>query len=105
MEIKGKEVKFFYSVGARCEYEEYIIAHPKVSVSRALVNKAIIMNRAYNRANGINGGDITEKELLELPNAQFEEMALDLDAQEKKDSGITVETEEVKSKNGKSADQ
>lgn len=104
MDINGKEVNFFYSVGARCEYEEYCINHPKASVTRAIINKAIIMNRAYNVANGITGG-ITEKELMALPNERFEELALAIDAQEKKDSGITVETEEIKSKNGKSADQ
>lgn len=104
MIINGKEIRFLYSIGARCNYEEYCINHPKVSVTRAIVNKAIIMNRAYNDANGTTD-TVSEREILSLPNRELEKLAVELDEQEKADSAITVEVEEVEGKNAKSADQ
>lgn len=102
MNINGKEIHFFYSVGARCEYEEYCIANPKVSVTRAIIHKALIMNKAYNKANGITD-NITEAEIMSLSNGEFSVLAKEIDEQEKKDSAVTVEAEEKKTKNAESA--
>lgn len=111
MIINNREVGFFYSVGAHCAYSDYIIKNPEDSVSAAVIRKAVIMNEAWLEAKR-DAGDadlpepLNEAELKKLPMRVFNELVLEIEAQEKKDSEVTVETEEPKEgkgKNGKSA--
>ena len=111
MIINNRDVGFFYSVGAHCAYSDFLIKNPEASVSAAVLQKAILMNEAWLEARKEAGetdlpAPLTEEELKKCPMHVFNSMVLEIDAQEKRDSEVTVETEEPKEgkgKNGKSA--
>lgn len=108
MEINGREVGLFYSVGAHCAYSEYIIKNPEESVSTAIIQKAMIMNKAWLEARKKAGetdlpAPLTREELFSLPMYVLNELTEAITAQEKADSEVTVETEEPKGKKAKSA--
>lgn len=108
MIINGREVGLFYSVGAHCAYSEYLIKHPDESVSSAVIQKAVLMNKAWLDAQKKEGNTdlpaaLTRDELYSLPMAVLNELIKEIDAQEKADSEVTVETQEPKGKKAKSA--
>ena len=101
MIINGEDYGFFYSVWAHCEYSDYIVKNPEVSMAHATVQKAIIMNEAFRKAN--NGGPkLTTDILFNLPGRDFIALQKTLKEQEKEDTAVTVEAEPVKGK-GKNA--
>lgn len=106
MQINGREVGLFYSVGAHCAYSEYLIKHPEDSVSSAIIQKALLMNKAWLEARKREGDTdlpkpLTRDELNMLPMAVLNQLADEVAAQEKADSEVTVEAETRK--NAKSA--
>lgn len=101
-----RELHFFYSVGARCDISEWIIRHgglERVSADLLTVFQAVTMHKAYIAANKTNEKPITEEELRNLPAVELAKLSEAVDNQVRLDSGITVETEEVKTKNAKGA--
>lgn len=98
----GRELHFFFSIGAMCDYSDFVLRNPSgdVSVGRATVYKAVVMNKAYIDANGTGEKPITEKEIGSLPVWAFEELKAVLDKQEEEDS---VRRIEAKPKNVKAA--
>lgn len=110
MEINGREVGLFYSIQAHCEYSEYLIKNPEESVAAAIIHKAILMNKAWLAAQKAEGVEdlpkpLTREELGRLPVSVLNQLGEAIQKQEKKDSEVTVETEEPKGKKGKSADE
>jgi len=110
MIINNREVGLFYSVGAHCAYSEYLIKHPEDSVSSAVIQKALLMNKAWLEARKRAGDTdlpkpLTRDEIYQLPMVVLNELADEVAAQEKRDSEVTVETAEPKGKNAKSAAQ
>lgn len=104
MIINGREVHFFYSVGARCDFEDYIILHSgKIGTTRAMVAKAIAMNKAYILKEESKEEPLKESEIMEMPEGKMKELVAEIDACEKRDSKRTVEAEEPKGKNAESA--
>ena len=106
--LGDRELKFFYSVGARCDISEWIIKHGglnSVSADLLTVFQATAMHRAYIAAHKTGEKPVTEEELRNLPAVELAKLAEAVDNQTRLDSGITVETEEVKSKNAKSGDR
>ena len=104
MKINGKEFGMFYSTGAHCAWNNYLVANPNVGVSEATVMRAVFMHDAYNKANGIKESNpVTKEAIMKLPYSVLQELEKAVDEQVKKDSLVTVETEEPKGKNGKSA--
>jgi macrodomain Ter protein organizer (MatP/YcbG family) len=102
MIINDREVKFFYSIDAYCRYNDWVVAHQNASVSRAMIEQAILMNQAYNRAHGIDETqDLTYAEIKDLPFSVFNQLTKEADDQKKADSEVTVETKEPKRKNAK----
>lgn len=99
MKINGEEYGFLYSVGVHCDYEDLVISQPNMSISRAIVKKAVLMNAAYNKANGISGHDLTEEMIFALPDYVFTELRTAVESQEKADSTRTIETQALKGKN------
>lgn len=103
MIINGRDVKFFYSVGAHCEFDDFIIANPSVSTTTARIREAVILNRAYHEKHPEDKtAPLTEKEIRLLPNAILGQLVEAVAAQELADSEVTIEIEEPKSKNAKS---
>lgn len=98
MIINGKERKFAYTVGAWCDINDYVVANPDVSAATANLHKAVIMNKAYNDANGIDDS-LTLEELRKLPASVMFEMLDEIKQAEAEGSTRTVETEEKKQKN------
>lgn len=108
MYINNREIGLFYSVGAHCAYSDYIIKHPDENISSAMIQKAILMNKAWLDAKKREGEanlpkPLTREELYELPASVLSELIDAVNAQEKLDSEVTVETEEPKRKKGESA--
>lgn len=104
MIINGREVHFFYSVGARCDFEDYIILHSgKIGTTRAMVAKAVAMNKAYILREGSNEEPLKESEIMSMPEGKMKELIAEIDACEKRDSKRTVEIAEPKGKNAESA--
>lgn len=110
MIINDREVGLFYSIGAHCAYSEYLIKHPEESVSSAIIQKALLMNKAWLEAKKRAGEtdlpkQLTRDELYALPMQVLTELMELVEKQEKADTGVSVETEEPKGKNAKSAVQ
>jgi len=99
MKINGREVGFLYTVGAFCDINDYVVANPDVSAATAELEKAVILNRAYNEAHGIAEGGLTVAELRacplhiladlreEMKKAEEEGLKRSVEAKEKKDKG------------------
>lgn len=92
MQINGREIGFFYSVWAHCEFNDWIVKNPSSSYASAIVQKAVIMSKAYNDLHGIKEPPLSTKELLGLPKAVFDELQIETDLAEKRDSERTVES-------------
>ena len=90
MIINGKEYGFFYSVWAHCEFNDWIVKNPNSSYASAIIQKAVIMSKAYADANG--GPVLSAKDVLNLPKYVFDELIAETDAAEKRDSERTVES-------------
>lgn len=105
MKINGKEFKMFYSTGAHCAWNNYIVLNPKIGASEATVMRAVFMHDAYNKAHDIKESNpITKETIMNQPYSVLEELEEAIEAQVKKDSKVTVEIDETKGKNGKSAE-
>ena len=103
--INGKEYGLFYSVGAHIAFDNWVIAHPKASLTEGIIQKFICMVNAYNMVHKTKIEPPKKDEVLNLPNRVLEEIFQAVDAQEKKDTEITIEAEPKKGKNAKTADQ
>lgn len=91
MKLNGKEYGFAYTVWAHCEYNDWIVKNPNSSYARAVVQKAVIMSKAYCDIHG--GGNILDaKDVMNLPAYVFNELLEETDAAEKRDSERTVES-------------
>ena len=90
MLINGKEINFYYSVWAHCEYMDYVVAHKDVSVARALMQKALTMNEAAIKA-GMGGDRLTVEDFENLPGSAFIEIQKEIEKQEQDDCKVTVE--------------
>lgn len=101
MVINGKEYGFAYTVWAHCEYNDWIVKNPNSSYARAVVQKAVIMSKAYCDIHG--GGNILDaKDVMNLPKSVFDVLLAETDAAEKRDSERTVESA-PSAKNGRSS--
>lgn len=101
--INGKEYGFYYSVWAHCELNDWIVKNPERSYASAIVQKAVIMSKAYCKVHG--GTALTPKDLADLPVYVFGELDTVLAEQEKADSERTVEVADEKPGNAESAAQ
>lgn len=91
MKINGKEVGFLYNVGAFCDYNDYVVANPSVSVATANLYQAEIMSREYAKQH--EGAEvITVEELRGLMVYELKEVLDAVKAAEKEGSKRTVET-------------
>lgn len=97
MLLNGKEIKFYYSVWAHCEFSDYLVSHQEVSEARAFMQKALTMNEAAIKA-GMGGDRLTPDDFEILPGSAFLEIMSEMTAQEKKDTARLVETKETKGK-------
>lgn len=102
MQINGREIGFFYSVWAHCEFNDWIVKNPNSSYASAIIQKAVIMSKAYNDLHGIKEPPLSTKELLGLPKRVFDELQIETDLAEKRDSERTVESA-PSAKNGRSS--
>lgn len=98
MKINGREVGFVWTVGAFCDYNDYVVAHEGVSVARANVEKAAAMSREYSRIHA-GAEPLTVEEINSLPVYEFVAILKETEAAEQAGSVRTVETEEKKQKN------
>lgn len=91
MKIHDKEIGFLWSVGAFCDYNDYVVANPEVSVATAEVYKAEFMSKAYAKAN--EGAEvITVEELRNLMVYELNDVRDAVKAAETEGSKRTVET-------------
>lgn len=97
MLINGKEINFYYSVWAHCEFMDYLVSHKEVSTARAIMQKALTMNEAAIKA-GLGGERLTPEDFESLPGSAFLEIQNALTEQEKKDTATTIETKAPKGK-------
>lgn len=96
--INGKEYGLFYSVGARLDYESWVVKHANAPMSAAYLQQAIFMSKAYAQ---LHGGDaLTMEDIVKLPNSAANQIIEAAQEQERLDSAVTVEAE---SKNAKKA--
>lgn len=100
MILNGVEYGFYYSVWAHCEYSDWLVSHQEVSIARATVQKAIIMNEAYRKLNG--GPQLKPEDIINLPAREYTALEAELTRQQAEDTEVTVEAEAPKGKNGRS---
>ena len=91
VELNEKEYGLFYSVKAHCDYDDYVCEHQNVSVTRAIIQKALIMSKAYCDLHG--GTPLKSADIMNLPNSEYMKLMKAVVEQEAKDSGIEIETE------------
>ena len=92
MQVNGREIGFFYSVWAHCEFNDWVVKNPRSSYATAVIQKAAIMSKAYNDLHGIKEPPLDPKELRNLPKVVFDELVMETEAAEKRDSERTVES-------------
>ena len=97
MIINGKNIKFFYSLWAKTESDNYILSHEKDAISKATLQLALTMNEAAIRA-GVETERLTSKDFEMMPARDFETLNAEIMAQIEKDSKTTITTEEIKGK-------
>lgn len=94
MKIHDKEVGFLWSVGAFCDYNDYVVANPDVSVATAELHKAEFMSKAYAKAN--EGAEvITVEELRTMMLYELKDVRDAVKAAEDAGNKRTVETVET----------
>ena len=104
MKINDREVKFSYSIGAHCDFSDWVVTHQDSSGARAQVVKAVMMHKAYLEMTGDKTTPaLTEKEVRGLPVYILKEMIEEMKAAEARDSERTVEVDEGGAKKGKAA--
>ena len=96
MKVNGKEIGFLWSIGAFCDYQDFVVSNPDVSLARANVRKAEMMSRAY--ADAFGGEFVTVEELDKLPVYVLGEIIEEMQTAEEAGNVRTVETEEKKPK-------
>ena len=101
MKIHDKEVGFLYTVGAFCDYNDYVVKNPEVSVATANLYKAELMSRAYAKVHG-DSEPVTVDELRELMLYELEDVLNAVKAAETAGSKRNVETVETGKKRAKS---
>ena len=109
MEINGKKVDLFYSVGAKCELDRAAITSGCKNVgdmltklpTEALLVSAVAMSKAHCTVHG--GDPITRADIEALPAAQFEELSGLISEAINEGSSTSITTEEPKGKNAKRA--
>lgn len=95
MKINGKDIKFEFTIGAKCDYIQYCSDNPDALQFSANLYKALYMNRAY--AENHEGAEtVTVEELRRLKAYAYEELMAEVKAAEEADSRRTVETQEKK---------
>lgn len=95
MIINGKEINFEYTIGAFCDYSDYCVENPDVSLTRAAMHKALAMNRAYAQAH--EGAEtISIDEIMSLPYSKFAELMAEIKQAENAGSARSVESVEKK---------
>ena len=105
MIIDGKEYGLLYSIGARCDYDDFVMANQEkmYSYTHGLIMRAVFMSRAYAAANG--GDALTYEQIRALPNRELDILMDEMNKQIEIDSKVTVEAEESKPKKAKSPEQ
>lgn len=102
MKINNREVGFAWTTGAFVDYNDWIVRNTSASVTRAKVQRAVIMNAEYNRVNKVEGPVLTIDEIRDLPVYVMEDLFAETDAIVDRDSKRQVEAQEPKGKNAKS---
>ena len=111
MEINGKPVNLFYSVGAKCEIDLAALMSNCKNVgdmlkklpTEAMLAAAVAMSKAYCTAYG--GDPITRAEIEALPVSQFDALSGLIGDAINQGSVTSVTTEAPKGKNAKRADR
>ena len=100
--INGKEYGFMYTVAAYLDYQDYIVANPDTSWAHGQLQLACLMNREYNRANGIKNNDLklTDLRSLTVGAANIDGILKEVEIQIKVDSEVTVEAKPGKEEAG-----
>lgn len=102
VKINGREYGLFYSVKAHCRYDDYICEHQNVSITRAVIQKAIFMSEAYCALYG--GTALKSSDIMDLPNYEYAKLMQAVMEQEAEDSKVEIETEPTE-KNAESSAQ
>lgn len=97
MKIHDKEIGFLYTVGAYCDFNDYVVANPEVSVATANLHKAEIMSKAYAQAHP-EAQPITVSELRSLMLYELEDVIKAVKDAETAGSVRKVETVDPKKK-------
>lgn len=100
--LNGKEYGLFWSIGARCKFDTWIVKNPDAPMSDGIVHRALMMNEAYVKANG-GGEKLTLDMIYSLPSKDFDALVKAQEEQFNIDSAISVEAEEEKPKKAKNA--
>ena len=101
MKIHDKEVGFLYTVGAFCDYNDYVVKNPEVSVATANLYKAELMSRAYAKVHE-DAEPVTAEELRDLMVYELEDVLNAIKAAETAGSKRNVETVDTGKKRAKS---
>lgn len=94
LHINGREIGLMYTIGVHCDYSDILIKKPDISVAAALIEKALLMNKAYLDATRSQAAPLTREELRAMPFWQFTELTNAIKEQENEDSRIQIHTKE-----------
>lgn len=102
MIIHDKEIGFLYTVGAFCDYNDYVVAHQDVSIATANLYKAEAMSRAYAKQHP-EADVITVDELRDLTVYEFNDVVEAIKQAEEAGTTRKVETADTGKKRAKSS--
>lgn len=101
MTLNGKEYGLFYSIGARCKFDSWIVNHENASMTEGIVQRTLFMNDAY--VKNFGGEKLTLDIIYSLPAKDFDILMEAQQEQFDKDSAVTVEAEEERPKKARNA--
>ena len=112
MEINGKKVGLYYSIGADCDLEDEMekVACPtwpafleRLGTVQAYMKVAVILNKWYCLVYG--GEKISEKDILSLPAGAMNDLFSSVDKAMEEGKKNNIKAKPVKGKNAESADE
>lgn len=103
MVIGGKDYGLFWSIGARCKFDTWVIKNPEASMTEGIVYRTLLMNEAYVKVFG--GEKLTLEKIYNLPAKEFDALMKAQQEQLEQDSAVSVEAEEEKPKKEKSPEK
>jgi len=100
--VNGKEYRLAYTIGVMSDYNNWMIAHPKAGYIDGVLQRFVLMVKAYNAIHNRKDDIPKREDMMSLPGYVFTEIEEEVNRVEEADSERQVEAKPEKGKKGES---